>query len=140
MKNSTIMPYERRANYYETDQMGIVHHTNYFRYFEEARMDFMRRLECSAFEMEKQGIIIPNIDAYAKYIRPIRYEDCFKIIVKPVSFTGAKMKFEYEIVKNDEICCTGYTMHCFVNSNMKPISLKKTHPAIFARLVEIFTQ
>ena len=135
-----IKPYKRLVNYYETDKMGIVHHTNYIRYFEEARLDFMRQVGCGAYEMEKEGIIIPNVDAYAKYHRTLRFEDCFSVIVKPVSFTGVKMKFEYEVVKDDKICCTGYTTHCFVNDSMKPIILKHTHPEIFSKLTEAFAE
>ena len=63
------------ANYYETDQMGVVHHSNHIRYFEEARLDFMRTIGCDAAEMEKDGIIIPNVDAYAKYEKPVRFAD-----------------------------------------------------------------
>ena len=130
--------YVHRVNYYETDKMGIVHHSNYMRYFEEARLEFMREIDCSASELEEQGVIIPNVDAYAKYIKLVRYDDCFKIIVKPVSFTGAKMKFEYEVVRDGELCCTGYTTHCFVNGEMRPISLKRVCPDAFERLTEIF--
>ena len=130
--------YERRVNYYETDKMGIVHHSNYMRYFEEARLAFMREIGCGAFELEECGVIIPNVDAYAKYIHILRFEDIFNVIIKPVEFTGVKMKYEYEVVKNSVICCTGFTTHCFVNSEMKPVSLKRTHPEIFTRLKEAF--
>ena len=133
-----IRPYERQVNYYETDKMGIVHHSNYIRYFEEARLDFMRQIGCGAFEMEQEGVIIPNVDAYAKYHHALRFEDYFSVNVKPVLFSGAKMKFEYEVVKDGKICCTGYTTHCFVNAAMKPIILKHSHPEIFARLTEVF--
>ena len=47
-----IIPYHRRANYYETDQMSIVHHTNYIRFFEEARSDFMRHIGCDCRRLE----------------------------------------------------------------------------------------
>ena len=133
-----IKPYERRVNYYETDKMGIVHHSNYIRYFEEARLDFMRQINCSAYEMEQEGVIIPNVDEYAKYKRVMRFEDCFTVNVKPVSFTGARMKFEYEVISDGKICCTGYTTHCFVNEAMKPLILKHSHPKIFAQLTEAF--
>ena len=135
-----IKPYERQVNYYETDKMGIVHHSNYIRYFEEARLDFMRQTGCGAYEMEQEGVIIPNVDAYATYKRVMRFEDCFVVNVKPVSFTGARMKFEYEVVKDGKICCTGYTTHCFVNDEMKPLILKHSHPEIFKRITEAFSR
>ena len=134
-----IIPYERTANYYETDQMGIVHHTNYLRYFEEARMDLMRQFGCSALDIEKRGIIIPNVDAYAKYLKLLHFEDRFTVVVKPAEFTGVRMRFEYEVVKDGEVCCTGFTTHCFVDSDMKPIMLRRTCPDIFAKIKEMFS-
>lgn len=138
MENISPAPYVRRVNYYETDQMGIVHHANYFRYFEEARMDFMRQMNCSALELENRGVIIPNVDAYAKFIKLMRYDDVFSIKVIPASFTGAKMKFEYEVTRDGELCCTGHTTHCFVDENMRPISIKRVCPDVYTRLTEIF--
>ena len=138
MSKLELKPYERRSNYYETDQMGIVHHTNYFRYFEEARLDLMRQAGCSARELEKLGIIIPNVDAYAKYLRLLHFEDEFTVVVKPVQFTGVRMKFEYEVVKDGEIYCTGYTTHCFVGTDMKPLIIKRTHPEVYERIARVF--
>lgn len=132
------IPYERQVNYYETDQMGIAHHSNYLRYFEEARMDFMRQLQLSTRELEDIGIIIPNVDAYAKYLRLLRFEDRFLVVVKPAEFTGVRMKFEYEVLRNGELCSTGYTTHCFVDQTMKPIILRHKYPDISAKFTEIF--
>lgn len=135
-----IIPYSRRVNYYETDQMGIVHHSNYLRFFEEARMDLMRQTGCDAMELEKIGIIIPNVDAYAKYAHVMHFGDIFTVNVKPVMFTGVRMQFDYEVVSNGELCCTGYTTHCFVNSDMRPIILKRTNPDVYERLSEVFAE
>ena len=71
--------YPRKANYYETDMMGVVHHSNHIRYFEESRIFFMRNIGCDVMEMEQKGIIIPNVDAYAKYHSPIRFDDEIEI-------------------------------------------------------------
>lgn len=134
-----IIPYQRTANYYETDQMGIVHHTNYLRYFEEARMDLMRQLGCSALDIEKRGIIIPNVDAYAKYLKLLHFEDQFTVKVTPAEFTGVRMRFEYEVIKDGEVCCTGFTTHCFVDSEMKPIMLRRACPDIYEKIKEMFS-
>ena len=131
-------PYERQVNYYETDQMGIAHHSNYLRYFEEARMDFMRQLQLSTQELENIGINIPNVDAYARYLRLLHFEDRFLVLVKPALYTGVRMKFEYEVRKGDELCSTGYTTHCFVDKEMKPIILKHNYPELHAKFTEIF--
>ena len=72
--------------------MGVVHHSNHIRYFEEARLDFMRTIGCDAAEMEKDGIIIPNVDAYAKYEKPVRFADRVSIAVRLVKFSGATIR------------------------------------------------
>ena len=128
--------YIRRAVYYETDQMGIVHHTNHIRYFEEARIDFMYKIGCDVTELEKNGIYIPNVDAYAKYIKPIKFYDKVYIEVVLAQFNGTKMQYQYTVrfCGNDEIASTGYTTHCFVNSDFKPFNLKRKFPEYYQRL------
>lgn len=136
-----IRPYLRRANYYETDQMSIVHHSNYFRYFEEARIEFMHAIGCDVKDMEKLGIIIPNVDAYAKYIKTIVFYKLMQIETKLVKFNGAKMVFEYIIkfADTNEVAATGHTTHCFVNNEHRPMSIKHTFPDIYNRLKENIT-
>lgn len=133
-----VKPYERQVNYYETDQMGIAHHSNYLRYFEEARMDLMRQLRLSMQELENIGIIIPNVDAYAKYLRLLHFEDRFLVVVKPALYTGVRMKFEYEVLKDGELCSTGHTTHCFVDKSMKPIILRHSYPELHETFTKIF--
>ncbi len=130
---SKVFKLSRRAAYYETDQMGIIHHSNYIRYFEEARIEYMYSLGCDIQKMENLGIIIPNVDAYAKYIKPIKFHDELLIEAKLTYFNGVKLKLEYTIRFADtgEISSTGFTTHCTVNTDMKPISIKRTHPEIY---------
>lgn len=128
--------YIRRAAYYETDRMGIVHHTNHIRYFEEARVDFMHKIGCDVLELEKIGVIIPNVDAYAKYKKPIGFYDEVYIEAKLVAFNGSRMEYDYTMrfCKNDELAATGHTTHCFVNSDFKPMSLRRTFPEYYQKL------
>ena len=127
--------YVRRANYYETDKMGIVHHSNHIRYFEEARIFFMKSIGCDVAEMERDGIIIPNVDAYAKYEKPIRFPEEVFIEVKLVKFTGAVMCYEYTAAFADgTLAATGRTTHCFVGESFKPMSLKRKFPDYYERL------
>ncbi len=66
-------PYERKIYYYETDQMKIVHHSNYIRWFEEARIDFMKKMGLPYDEIEKRGILIPVLEASCRYKKAFRY-------------------------------------------------------------------
>lgn len=134
----TITSYKRRVNYYETDKMKIVHHTNYVRYFEEARIDFMRQINCSCSELESEGILIPVVDAYARFHKSLKFDDEFYVQVKLDKFNGARMEFSYEIrfFKDDSLAVTGHTSHCFINENMKPLSVKRKFPEVYKRMME----
>ena len=132
-----VYRYRRRANYYETDMMGIVHHSNYLRFFEEARIAFMRHLGCDVMQMEREGIIIPNVDAYARYYVPVRFDEEVDVEVCLRQFTGARMEFAYRIINAEgALAAEGHTTHCFVRSNFKPISLRLTYPEYCRRLSE----
>ena len=65
------VPYKRKINYYETDRMNIVHHSNYARYLEESRMDFMRQIGISYDDLEEKGIIIPVLELHDNYIKSL---------------------------------------------------------------------
>ena len=73
------MKYPRSINYYETDKMGIVHHSNYIRFFEEARLAFMRQVGMDYRNLEEMGIVIPVTFARGKYLVPLRFEDEIEI-------------------------------------------------------------
>ena len=116
-------PYIRKVNYYETDRMSIVHHSNYIRYFEEARIYAMEQLGCDLIEMERQNMIIPVVDVYAKYHKSLCCSDEFAVYIKMTYFNGVKQKFDYEIrfTSDNSLACTGHSTHCFVNENHKPV-------------------
>ena len=67
-----MFTFERKANYYETDQMGIVHHSNYIRWFEEARLEMLRAMGLPYKKMEDNGILIPVLGVSCSYKHPIR--------------------------------------------------------------------
>lgn len=129
--------YRRSVFYYETDRMGIVHNSNYLRYFEEARLDLMRTIGADYHRMETEGIMIPQTEAYVKYRAPIAYGDTISVDVKLAEFNGIIMKFEYNIAINDgaEIVTSGYTCHCFVDdATRRPVNIKKRSPRDYEAL------
>ena len=133
-----IRPYERRVQYYETDQMGIVHHSNYIRWFEEARTDYLEQLGAGYEEMESQGVISPVLEVSCSYKTMARFPEQFQITVKMLQFNGIRMKLGYEVkdVKSGEIRCTGESAHCFLDENHRPVSLKKSYPGWYERLTK----
>ena len=131
-----IKPYSRRINYYETDMMSIVHHSNYIRFFEEARCDFMEQIGCNVKKLEDKGVSIAVVDAYAKYIIPLKFDDKVYITTKLTKMSAAKMEFEYEIrfADTDVLATVGKTSHCCVNRSNKPMPIKKADANLYETL------
>lgn len=128
-----IIPYERKVFYYETDRMGIVHHSNYIRWMEEARIDYLKQIGLPYDGIEQDGILIPVLAAAAEYKKPFRFGDSFRIELRLVAFSGIKFTIEYEIYKRetDELCATGRSKHAFVDERMMPVRLRKEYPRIY---------
>lgn len=125
--------YERKVNYYETDQMGIVHHSNYIRWMEEARIELLGELGMPYDKMEEAGVMIPVLSASCEYRQAFRFGDTFRIQVYPVEFNGVKMKLGYKIYNKatGELHSVGETGHCFLDKNMKLIRMKKDYPQLY---------
>ena len=125
--------YSRSVNYYETDQMGIVHHSNYIRYFEEARLQWMDEIGLSYRGLEERGMIIPVTFVDCQYKQPVRFGDTICISVRMAKFDGLKMEFAYEV--RDEITgelrSTGRTGHCFLDRDMHPVLIRKNAPELY---------
>lgn len=128
-----IEPYKRTAHYYETDQMGIVHHSNYIRWFEEARLDALNQLGLSYKKMEEGGLLIPVLSAECQYRQAVKYDETVNIYLNITDFKGVKFSFAYTVKDktNQIIKATGTSSHCFTDSQLKPVWIKKKNPAIY---------
>ena len=82
----TLTPYKRKAFYYETDRMDIIHHSNYVRWLEEARVDLMEQLGCPFHEIEARGIVSPVLSVETHYKYPVRFGDEFEVRCKLSKF------------------------------------------------------
>ncbi len=130
------MIYHRKVNYYETDQMSIVHHSNYIRYFEEARLELLDRLDLNYAAMEDNGLIIPVLFVDCQYLQPLLYGDVFDIHLRITKYDGIKMELSYEIYKDEgkTLCTTGCSGHCFLDKEMKPVRMKREYPEIYQKI------
>ena len=121
--------YERKINYYETDKMGVVHHSNYIRYLEETRCEWLESLGMPFQDFEKQGITIPVLGVNISYKKHVTFADT--IIIKPFikEYSGVRMTVEYDVTDKEtgDVVITGETKHCFTNKELKPINLKKVN-------------
>lgn len=122
--------YIRKINYYETDKMGITHHSNYVRFMEEARIDFLEQIGCSYEKMEKEGIVSPVIGIECEYKRSTTFGDELRIQVEIVEYKGVKLTVAYKMIntKTEEIVFVAKSRHCFLNAERKPIALSKRYP------------
>lgn len=132
-------PYRHLVQYYETDQMGIVHHSNYIRWFEEARSYMLEENGFGYKKMEECGIISPVLSVQAQYKSMTYYYDTVLIEVNIIKYNGIKITIEYTVKdeKTGEIRCTGESQHCFLDSNGRPISIKKEFPEINQIFIEM---
>ena len=129
-------PYVHKVHYYETDKMGIVHHSNYIRWMEEARVDYLEQIGAGFAGMEARGILSPVIEVDCRYLRPCRFDDRVRIDVKITEFRGVRLRVVYEMFNetNHELCCTGSSVHCFLDSQGNLAVLKKLCPDLDAIL------
>ena len=134
--------YIRVVNYYETDQMQVVHHSNYARYLEEARLHLMDQIGLSYDKLEKMGIIIPVLELHDYYIKSITYVDVIEIKPMVIKLTPVRFTLKYEIYRSgtDELLHTAQTSHAFVDTDFKPMNLKKRYPEVYAAMQEIVVQ
>ncbi len=127
------MEFERGINYYELDGMNVVHHSNYIRYMEEARIYLLDKIGLPYKKIEDNGIMIPVLEVDYKYKYPAKFGDIIVVKVDISEFDGIKLKMKYEIInkETEKLLGTGETKHCFTNSNMRPVSLKKVNKEFF---------
>ncbi len=129
-EENPIKPYIHHAKYYETDQMGIVHHSNYIRWMEEARMDAMSQFGISYRSMEEGGIISPVVSVSCQYKSMVHFDD-----------TGVRLDLEYEMTDKEsgELRTRGTSTHCFLDREGRVISLKRDRPEIDERFRRLST-
>ena len=119
--------FAREINYYETDRMGVVHHSNYIRFLEEARCDWLKNIDMPFELLEENGITIPVLEVKCVYKYHVTFGDT--IIIKPYAkeYSGVRMEIGYDVIdkKTGKTVLIAETKHCFTNKNLKPINLKK---------------
>ena len=121
------------VRYGETDQMGIVHHSNYLRYLEVARLEWLSFLGVSYNAMEQEGIVMPVIEVNLSYKTPALFEDKLIVEVRLNEAPKVKMKFSYSIRnQKDQIVCLGETTLAFLNSKTrKPVRCPEKFKILF---------
>lgn len=124
--------YIHKVFYYETDKMGVVHHSNYIRWMEEARIHFLESIGYGYDKMEEEGIISPVIGVECDYKTPTTFGDEVLIKVDVAEFRGVKLTISYVMtnLKTGEVVLTGKSYHAFLDKEGKPMILKKEFPKL----------
>jgi acyl-CoA thioester hydrolase len=125
------------VRYAETDQMGIVHHSNYYVYFEAAREDFIAGAGISYKDMEDAGIMMPLVETQCRYAEGAKYADKLIIETTLEELSPAKVGLQYNVIReaDGKVLSKGKTVQAFVDSSsFRIINVKKKYPEIWAKL------
>lgn len=111
---------EIRVRYGECDQMGYLHHSNYGRYYEVARVECMRSLGIPYGEMERKGVLMPVLNMSSKFKRPVLYDEMVRIEAQVLEWPSTRMKLAYQIFNENEMLVNeGQTDLCFVDAERR---------------------
>lgn len=125
-----VVTKEIEVRYAETDQMGVVYHTNYLIWMEIGRTAFIEELGFNYVDLEREGYLSPVLDIQASYKKPVRYGERAIIKTWVEEYDGIRTTYGYEILKEDgEVAVTGMTKHaCVKKDSFRPVSFKRTFP------------
>lgn len=109
--------------YADTDQMRVVNHATYLRWFEACRASYMRRRGAAYATVEREGLHLPVVEAHLDYLKPARYDDVIAIEGWVADLGLAQLRFEYEISRDGELLVRGFTRHAAVSPAGRPTRL-----------------
>ena len=131
---------ELKIRYAETDNMGIVHHSNYYVYFEAAREDFIGGAGISYADMEDMGVMMPIVETSCRYYEGARYADLIVVETSLEELSPVKVVLNYDVIrkKDGKILAKGKTIQTFVDKErFKIINLKRSHEEIWCKLEKL---
>jgi acyl-CoA thioester hydrolase len=129
-----------KVRYAETDQMGIVHHSNYYVYFEAAREDFIIGAGISYKDIEDMGIMMPLVETQCRYLEGAKYPDNLIIETSLEELSPAKVALQYNVIRETDgkLLSKGKTIQAFVDSKtFRIVNLKKKHPELWDKLEKL---
>ena len=114
-----------KVRFVETDMMGVAHHSNYFRWFEMGRVEYLRQAGISLLELMDQNILFPIKDVSCQYLVSARFDDTIIIETAMEDLSRAKMIFRYRVLREKDgvLLATGRTQNVFTDTTGKVIRL-----------------
>jgi acyl-CoA thioester hydrolase len=109
------------VRYAETDQMGVVYHTNYLVWFEVGRTEYIRKRGASYRSMEEKGVFLPVLESHCRIVASARFEDTLEVRTWIAEMLTRKLTFAYEVRRGEETLARGTTVHICLNERRRPI-------------------
>ena len=136
-----MQPYIHTVQYYETDRMGITHHSNYIRWMEEARVDFLRQIGWGLEKLEEIGVVSPVVGIDCKFRLTTTFAEKISIVLRVTKFTGPRFKLSY-VMANEagKTVFEANSEHCFTDENGRIVRLDKRFPEFAGVLASLVTQ
>lgn len=133
-----MTPHHHRVQYYETDRMGITHHSNYIRWMEEARVHFLSEIGWPYDKLEEKGIISPVTRVNCDYLATSTFADEIRITISVAAVKAARLIFSYQMV-NDKgvLICQAESHHTFTSQAGDFVNLKRQFPDFYTRLMTL---
>lgn len=106
-----------RVQFYDTDEMGVVHHANYVRWFETGRVEYLRAVDINLNDLIADNILFPITEIKAKYFHPAHFDDEIELEITARALTKVKMEFDYKVTLRDgTVLVKGYSENVFTNT------------------------
>lgn len=127
-----------RARYAETDQMGVIHHANYYVWMEVARVELCEAMGFRYRDMEDQGgVLLAVVESHCRYISAVRFDDEVVIATQMSKANIRMIHFTYEMSVEGRHVASGETRHVFLNRLMKPTRLPVEYRPLFGLAGEV---
>lgn len=133
LKPSAMNTYKHEVKYYECDRMGVTHHSNYVRFMEEARVDWLDQLGFGFEKIEAENVFSPVVSVNCEYKHPTTFKDVIEIEVNIGKMSEMKFEFDYTMRLKDKVVCLGHSVHCFIENN-RPVAISKRLPEFYNAL------
>lgn len=131
--------YQHKVAYYETDAMRIVHHSNYLRWMEVARTEYLNAIGIPFISLEQENITSPVLHATLDYKRSATFDDLVEVQIKIKHYDGLRLEVAYAIYRDEILLVEAITRHCFIYLDSgRALSLKRSAPLIHEKFVKAF--
>ncbi len=112
-----------RVRFAETDAMGIVHHSRYLPYLEEARVEYLRSIGHPYVELRAEGVDYAVLEAFVQYRQPLRFDEVVEVHLRAGAATRATFQMSYLLTVDNEVRATAVTVHGCVNASGRPVRM-----------------